>query len=85
MSGDSNVGDKSEYSERTVYIPYRLVREENVKAIKKKLDDFFPGGACMTKTTNAMAHYKIEGMVIKDSADLNLMRELQKLELVMEE
>lgn len=85
MSRDSNIGDNTEYSARTVYIPYRLVREEDLEAIDKKLPDFFPGGVCMTTTTEAMAHYKIEGLVVKGSADFNLLRELQELELVLKE
>ncbi|SCN80729.1 uncharacterized protein FFB20_11738 [Fusarium fujikuroi] len=85
MSRDSNIGDKTEYSARTIYIPYRLVREENLEAIDKKLPDFFPGGVCMTTTTEAMAHYKIEGLVIKGSPDFNLLQELQELELVMKD
>ncbi|KAF5557521.1 hypothetical protein FMEXI_685 [Fusarium mexicanum] len=85
MSRDSNIGHKTEYDARTVYIPYKLVREENLKALREKLLDFFPGGVRMTETTEAMAHYKIEGLVVKGSADFNLLRELQELKLVMKE
>ncbi|CVL02111.1 uncharacterized protein FMAN_08223 [Fusarium mangiferae] len=85
MSRDSNIGDNTDHSARTVYIPYKLVRAEDLEAIDKKLPDFFPGGVCMTTTTEAMAHYKIEGLVVKGSADFNLLRKLQELELVMKE
>lgn len=32
-----------------------------------------------------MAHYKVEGLVVKGSADFNLPQELQELELVMKD
>ncbi|VTT62718.1 unnamed protein product [Fusarium fujikuroi] len=84
MSHGVERGGKDGRGSREARRPW-LVREENLEAIDKKLPDFFPGGVCMTTTTEAMAHYKIEGLVIKGSPDFNLLQELQELELVMKD
>ncbi|KAF5696275.1 hypothetical protein FMUND_15737 [Fusarium mundagurra] len=84
MSGDSNLGDKTEYSARTVYIPLKLVAKENLEALDRQLRIFYPGGFVMTRT-DVGELYKIVGLVVKGSAEFNLMKELQKLELIMEE
>lgn len=51
MSGDSNTGDKTEYSARTVYIPLKLVEKEKLEALYRQLKIFYPGGF-VTKHTD---------------------------------
>ncbi|KAF5614128.1 uncharacterized protein FSUBG_8 [Fusarium subglutinans] len=84
MSRDSNIGDKTEYDVRTVYIPLKLVEEEDLEALQRQLTILYPGGAHMTRTEVGEL-YKIEGLVVKGSADFNLLHELQELKLVMKE
>jgi hypothetical protein len=82
MSRDSTIGNNDEYNKCTKYIPCHLVEKEKEKALTEKLPSFFPGGVVMTKT-QAGELFKIEGLVLKNSEDFNLLKELQKLELVM--
>ncbi|KAF4960496.1 hypothetical protein FGADI_903 [Fusarium gaditjirri] len=84
MSRDSTIGNNDEYDPRTTFIPCKLVEEKNKKALEEKLLSFFPGGVVMTRTVVGEL-YKIEGLVLKGSENFNLLKELQKLELVMEE
>jgi hypothetical protein len=63
MTADSQQGDKREWHTFEQNIPQSLLSDYD--KLKEGLDDFYPGGACMAETTDAMGHHRFEGMVIK--------------------